>query len=205
MVKGMFHRAIISGMAVSPEDLAAGALALQTFIKNAKYVEIIVNVAFGAIPSILGIGAAGLLGSGIINTARDVVNSISLLRTVGPMAELGWMASAKGLTKVRKTIAERLQQSDSERLRRIGEILAPKQSTKSRLENNQNTQGKQDEQSGGGSGGSPPVPPDIKADKKAEQAKTDIKASDKKEERPKPTGIETYSPIDVLNPFKKKE
>jgi hypothetical protein len=47
-VRGMFHRAIISGMAVSPEDLAAGALALQTFVKNAKNVEIIVNVAFAA-------------------------------------------------------------------------------------------------------------------------------------------------------------
>jgi len=83
-------------MAVSPEDLAAGTLALQTFIKNAKYVEIIVNVAFGAIPSILGIGAAGILGSGIINTAKEVRNSISLLKTVGPMVGLGVMAGRKG-------------------------------------------------------------------------------------------------------------
>jgi hypothetical protein len=57
-------------MAVSPEDLAAGALALQMFIKNAQYVEIIVNVAFATIPTILGLGAAGLIGSGIINTAK---------------------------------------------------------------------------------------------------------------------------------------
>jgi hypothetical protein len=99
-------------MAVSPEDLAAGALALQVFIKNAQYVEIIVNVAFGAIPSILGIGAAGLIGHGIINTAKEVRNSISLLKTVGPMAQLGWMAG-KGLNTLRKGTAERWQQSDS--------------------------------------------------------------------------------------------
>jgi hypothetical protein len=76
-------------MAVSPEDLAAGALALQVFIKNAQYVEIIVNVAFGVIPSILGIGAAGLLGSGIINTARGIRNSIGLLRGVGKLRWAG--------------------------------------------------------------------------------------------------------------------
>ncbi len=49
LVKGMFHRAIISGMAVSPEDLAAGALALQVFVKNAKNVEMIVNIAFAVV------------------------------------------------------------------------------------------------------------------------------------------------------------
>jgi hypothetical protein len=76
-------------MAVSPEDLAAGALALQVFVKNAKNVEMIVNVAFGAIPSILGIGAAGLLGSGIINTVREVRNSISLLRGFGKLKRTG--------------------------------------------------------------------------------------------------------------------
>ncbi|MFZ8784920.1 hypothetical protein, partial [Thermocrinis sp.] len=168
-------------------------------------VEIIVNVAFGAIPSILGIGAAGLLGSGIINTARDVVNSISLLRTVGPTMEMGWKAG-KGLNTLRKGTAERLKQYNHPVPQFFGNFLTPVQWYKSkRRKNNQDTQGKQDEQSGGGSGGSPPVPPDIRADKKAEQAKTDIKTSDKKEERPKPTGIETYSPIDALNPFKKKE
>jgi hypothetical protein len=46
----MFHRAIINGMAVSPEDLAAGTLALQAFVKNAKNVEIIVNVALPPFP-----------------------------------------------------------------------------------------------------------------------------------------------------------
>jgi hypothetical protein len=89
----MKDRAIISGMAVSPEDLAAGALALQVFVKNAQYVEIITNVAFGAIPSILGIGAAGLLGHGIINTAREVMHSISLLRGMG---KLRWAGGGGG-------------------------------------------------------------------------------------------------------------
>ncbi len=79
MVKGMFHRAIISGMAVSPEDLAAGALALQVFVKNAKNVEMIVNIAFTVVPTILGLGAAGLISSAVIQTAKEVVRSISLL------------------------------------------------------------------------------------------------------------------------------
>jgi len=192
LVKGMFHRAIISGMAVSPEDLAAGALALQVFVKNAKNVEIIVGVAFATIPTVLGLGAAGLLGSGIINTAREVRNSISLLKTVGPLAGLGWMAG-KELNTLRKRTAERLKQSDNPLAKGFGNFLTPIQWYKSRRKkNNQDTQGKQDKQDGGGSGGSPPPPPDIKP-------------SDKKEERPKPTGIDTYSPIDALNPFKKKE
>jgi hypothetical protein len=152
-------------MAVSPEDLAAGALALQTFIKNAKYVEIIVNVAFGAIPSILGIGAAGLLGSGIINTARDVVNSISLLRTVGPMAELGW-----SLWKGRKETAKRWIQSDRTEAKVGAFFLAPIQSGVFLWKKKkQDTQGKQEGQGGGGSSGSPPTPPDIKASEKKEQ------------------------------------
>jgi hypothetical protein len=177
---------IIFTMAVSPEDLAAGALALQVFVKNAKNVEIIVNVAFGAIPSILGIGAAGLLGSGIINTAREVRNSISLLKTVGPMAQLGWMAGkglGKGVDKVRKGIAERLQQSDNERLQKIGNFLLKKK--------NQDTQGKQEEQSGGGSGGTPPTPPNTKADKKEE--KEEIK------------NVPIHPSHDIPNPLKKKK
>jgi len=156
----MFHRAIISGMAVSPEDLAAGALALQTFVKNAKNVEIIVQVAFATIPSILGLGAAGLIGHGIINTAREVRNSISLLKTVGPMMEAGWMA-----WKGRKEVAKRWIQSDN-KLKQYGAFpLAPFLFIKSRLKKNQNTQGKQKGQ-GGGSGGTPPTPPDTKPDKK---------------------------------------
>jgi hypothetical protein len=53
----------------------------------------IVDVAFVVVPSILGLGAAGLIGSSAIRTAKDVMNSISVLRAVGP---LGWMAG-KGL------------------------------------------------------------------------------------------------------------
>jgi len=172
LVKGMFHRAIISGMAVSPEDLAAGTLALQVFVKNAKYVEIIVNVAFGAIPSILGIGAAGLLGSGIINTAKEVRNSISLLKTVGPMVGLGVMAG-RGLNKGRILAGEWAKQKDSSFWQKVGTFLTFDQLIKSKLKkNNQDTQGKQDEKGGGGSGGSPPPPPDIKpSEKKEEQAK----------------------------------
>jgi len=188
LVKGMFHRAIISGMAVSPEDLAAGAIALQVFVKNAKNVEIIVNVAFATIPTVLGLGAAGLLGSGIINTAKEVRNSISLLRTVGPGLRAGM-----DLYTLRKKIAERWIQSGSKKAIVGAFFLAPFRTGiflwKKRK---QDTQGRQEEQGSGGSGGSPPPPPDIKP-------------SDKKEERPKPTGIDTYSPIDALNPFKKKE
>ncbi len=173
----MDYRAIISGMAVSPEDLAAGALALQVFVKNAKNVEIIVGVAFATIPTVLGLGAAGLLGSGIINTAKDVVKSISLLKTVGPLAGLG-LAAGKGLNIGRKLAAERLKQSDKWYLRGFGNVLTPVQWYKSRRKrNNQDTQGKQEEQSsggsGGGGGGSPPAPPDIKSDKKEEQPKID--------------------------------
>ncbi len=171
MVKGMFHRAIISGMAISPEDLAAGALALQVFVKNAKNVEIIVNVAFATIPTVLGLGAAGLLGSGIINTAKDVKNSINLLKTVGPMAGLG-LAAGKGLNIGRKRLAEWAKQKDHPFWQGFGNFLTPIQWYKSkRKRNNQDTQDKQDKQDGGGGGGNPPTPPDTKSDKKQEQQK----------------------------------
>ena len=160
-MKGMFHRAIISGMAVSPEDLAAGALALQVFVKNAKNVEIIVGVAFAAIPTILGLGAAGLLGSGIIKTAREVRNSISLLRTVGPLAGL----AGKGLNRGRIWAAEKFPSLT--RIPIIGPLLF--KPPKKKGGENQDTQGKQEEQSGGGSGGTPPTPPDIKSEDKKEQ------------------------------------
>jgi hypothetical protein len=152
-------------MAVSPEDLAAGALALQTFIKNAEYVEMVVGVAFGVIPSILGLGAAGLLASGISNTAKEVRSSLSLLKTVGPGLLYGTAMAGKGLNVGRKWIAEKLQQSDSKLLQKAGNVLWKKR--------NQDTQGKQEEQGSGGEGGggSPPPPPDIKSDKKEEQAK----------------------------------
>jgi hypothetical protein len=120
-------------------------------------VEIIVNVAFGAIPSILGIGAAGLLGSGIINTAKEVRNSISLLRTVGPMAQTGWMAG----NKARYLAGEKIPSLT--RWRATSWFFKPPK--KKGGGESQDTQGKQDEQSGGGGGGSPPVPPDTKSDK----------------------------------------
>ncbi|MFZ8862245.1 MAG: hypothetical protein ACO2PP_17300 [Thermocrinis sp.] len=160
-------------MAVSPEDLAAGAIALQVFVKNAQYVEIIVNVAFGAIPTILGLGAAGLLGSGIINTAKEVRNSISLLKTVGP----GLLYGAVGLNIGRTRLAERLKQSNHWLLQGFGNVLTPYQWIKSKWKkNNQDTQGKQEEQDRSGSG-NPPPPPDIKADKKEQN---------NKEEKPRP-------------------
>jgi hypothetical protein len=157
-------------MAVSPQDLAAGTLALQVFIKNSQYVEMIVHVAFGAIPSVLGIGAAGLIGSGVINTAREVMHSISLLRTVGPMMQLGGEVAGqigKGLGMTRDALAERVPVLTRLRITRPFFKSANKKGG-----DNQNTQSKQEEQGGGGSGGNPPVPPDIKpSDKKEEQAK----------------------------------
>ncbi len=143
-------------MAVSPEDLAAGALALQVFVKNAKNVEIIVNVAFAAIPTVLGLGAAGLLSSGLINTAKEVRNSISLLKTVGPMAGLG-LAAGKGLNKGRIWAGQKFPSLT--RLPVVGGLFKP---PKKKRGENQDTQDKQEGQRSGGSGGSPPPPPDIK-------------------------------------------
>jgi hypothetical protein len=141
------------------------------FVKNAKNVEIIVDVAFGVIPTVLGIGAAGLLGSGIINTAKEVRNNISLLKTFGPGLIYGgaFMGKGlgKGLGKGRDWAAEKWPI-----LTRIpGPNLIFKPPKKKGGED-QNTQSKQDEQGGGGGGGNPPTPPEIKAsDKKEEQAK----------------------------------
>jgi hypothetical protein len=152
-------------------------------------VEMIVDIAFAVVPTILGFGAAGLIGSAAIRTAKDVMNSISLLKTVGPMAQVGWMAGGR-MNILRKEIAERWQQSEKWYFRWIGRGIAPDLWIKSSLKKNQDTQSKQEEQESGG-GGNPPVPPDTKPDKK--------------EEGPKPTGIDTYSPISIPNPFKKKQ
>jgi hypothetical protein len=54
----------------------------STSAANAKYVEMIVDIAFAVVPFILGFGAAGLIGSAAIRTAKDVMNSISLLQTL---------------------------------------------------------------------------------------------------------------------------
>jgi hypothetical protein len=133
----------------------------------------IVDIAFAVVPTILGFGAAGLIGSAAIRTAKDVMNSISLLRTVGPMAQLGGMAGGR-LNTLRRETAERLKQRDHGFWRGVGNFLTPVQWAKSkRKKNNQDTQGKQEGQAGGGGGGSPPSPPDIKPDKKEEQAKID--------------------------------
>jgi hypothetical protein len=176
-------------MAVSPEDLAAGALALQVFIKNAQYVEIIVNVAFATIPSILGIGAAGLIGHGIINTAKEVRNSISLLKTVGPMAQVGWMAG-KGLGKgLRMGLDKAAERWPSLTTRSATSWLF--KPPKKKGGENQDTQGKQEGQGGGGGGGNPPVPPDIK--------------SDKKEEKEEIKNVPIHPSHDFPNPFKKKK
>jgi len=127
-------------------------------------VEIIVNVAFGAIPSILGIGAAGLLGSGIIKTAKEVRNSISLLRTVGPLAQLGVMATNKGRILAGKKFPFLT------RLPIVGGFFKPPKKKGGENQDNQDKQDKKDS-GGGGSGGSPPVPPDKKSDNKEDQQK----------------------------------
>jgi len=151
--------------------LAAGALALQTFIKNAEYVEMVVGVAFGVIPSILGLGAAGLLASGISNTAKEVRSSLSLLKTVGPGLLYGTAMAGKGLNIGRKAVAEWAKQRNHPAWLVVGNVLTPYQWIKSKWKkNNQDTQGKQEEQDRSGSG-NPPTPPDIKSDKKEEQAK----------------------------------
>jgi hypothetical protein len=184
----MFHRAIIGAMAVSPEDIAAGTLALQVFVKNARNVEIIVGVAFAVIPTVLGIGAAGLLGSGILNTAKEIRNSVSLLKTFGTGILYG--------TVLRYKVGGYLQQRDSRLAKGFGIGLAPElflfKSFESRLKKKQDTQGKQDGQDSDGGGGNPPTPPDTKSDKKENPPPPpDIKA-DKKEEQAKINGI----PID---------
>jgi len=108
----------------------------------------IVDIAFAVVPTILGFGAAGLIGSTAIRTAKDVMNSISVLRTVGP----GMAMTGKGLNIGRKWAAERLKQSDSGFWRGVGNVLTPYQWAKSKWKKkNQDTQGKQEGQGGGGS------------------------------------------------------
>jgi hypothetical protein len=55
----------------------------------------IVDIAFAVVPTILGFGAAGLIGSAAIRTAKDVMNSISMLQT------LQWYGSERGIETVR--------------------------------------------------------------------------------------------------------
>jgi hypothetical protein len=124
----------------------------------------IVDIAFAVVPTILGFGAAGLIGSAAIRTAKDVMDSISLLKNLGPMIYLGNM--------LRKGAAEGLRKIPSGPTRFIGNVLDPGPWLKSRRQKGKDTQSKQEEQGGGGGGGNPPSPPDIKTDdKKEEQAK----------------------------------
>lgn len=139
-------------MAVSPADLAAGAAALKAFEANAKYVEMIVDIAFAVVPTLLGFGAAGLIGSAAIKTAKEVMNSISMLKT------LQWYGTEQGITMARsagrsavKTVKriDESRQSFAEKLKQnkylkiIGYGLTPIETAKSLLKKKQNIQGKQ--------------------------------------------------------------
>ena len=73
---------------------AEQVLALQTFIKNSRYVEIIVDTAFVVIPTILGGGAAALLGRGAINVASNIAHSFGIMG----MLNLGMFAFNLGRT-----------------------------------------------------------------------------------------------------------
>ena len=73
---------------------AEQVLALQTFIKNSRYVEIIVDTAFVVIPTILGGGAAALLGRGAINVASNIAHSFGIMS----MLNLGMFALTLGRT-----------------------------------------------------------------------------------------------------------
>jgi hypothetical protein len=169
----------IFAMALSPEEFAAGAAALSTFVSNAKYVEMIVDIAFAVVPSILGLGAAGLIGSSAIRTAKDVMNSISLLQTLDRIEKFRLPKGGGGGNPPPTPPPGKKQRQETER------------------------EGEGDSGGGGGGGNPPPTPPEIKpSEKKEENTKSEAEA--KKEEHPKPTGIDAYSPIDVLNPFKKK-
>jgi len=140
----------------------------------------IVDIAFAVVPTILGFGAAGLIGSAAIRTAKDVMNSISLLQNLGPMIYLGGMAAGqvrKGIGRARDALAERFPFLTEKPIVRLI-FKSPNKKGK----DNQNTQSKQEEQGGGGSSGSPPSPPDIKTGDKKEQ--------DNKAEKPRP--IEPY-------------
>jgi hypothetical protein len=119
----------------------------------------IVDVAFAVVPSILGFGAAGLIGSAAIRTAKDVMNSISVLRSLGP-----GIRYQIDFHKIRKETAGRWIQSDSRLARSAAFFLAPIQSGIFLWKKkHQNTQGNQDEQGGGG-GESPPTPPNTEPD-----------------------------------------
>ena len=150
----------------------------------------IVDIAFAVVPTILGLGAAGLIGSASIRTAKNVMNSISLLKTVGPGLLYGAVLTGKGLNVGRKWLGERLQQSDSKWLQKAGDFLWKKK--------NQDTQSKQEGQGGSG-GGTPPTPPEIKADKKEQNNEA------KKPKRVEPSYGFSDSPLGLLLKRKDKQ
>jgi len=130
-----------------------------------------VDIAFAVVPTILGFGAAGLIGSSAIRTAKDVMNSISVLRTVGP--GLWYLVD---FHKIRWEYGKKLQQSEKDGfkgkvIRFLGNFIAPDLLIASKVKTKlkKNNQDKQEGQGGGG-GGNPPTPPDTK-DKKGEQKK----------------------------------
>jgi hypothetical protein len=170
-------------------EIIQGTIALQNFAANAKYVEMIVDIAFAVVPSILGFGAAGLIGSTAIRTANDVMNSISVLQNLGPGLRYGMdfgIMTGKVLNKSRILAGEKFPFLT--RWRATSWFFKP---PKKKGGGDQDTQGKQEEQSSGGSGGTPPTPPDIK--------------SDKKEEKEEIKNVPIHPSYDFPNPFKKKE
>jgi len=118
-----------------------------------------VDIAFAVVPTILGFGAAGLIGSSAIRTAKDVMSSISVLRSIGPVIGYGGLMAGKGLGKGLRIGRDKAVEKWPflTRIPYIGPILF--KPPKKKGGENQDTQGKQDEKGGGGSGGGPPVPP----------------------------------------------
>ena len=113
------------------DEIIQATIALQHFAANAEYVEMIVNIAFAVVPTILGFGAAGIIGSEAIKTARDVMNSISVIQNLAPMIRLGGMTAvqlsraAVQLNRLRERTTERWQESDTVGLKILGIVLGP--------------------------------------------------------------------------------
>ena len=117
------------------------------------------DIAFAVVPTLLGFGAAGLIGSQAIKTAKEVMNSISFLKLFekiekfkpppkGPPGGGGGGGGGGGKPPVPP--------------------VPP--SEKRRKQENQNEGGGE----GGGGGGNPPVPPDIKSKEEEEKPKIGI-------------------------------
>jgi len=123
-----------------------------------------VDIAFAVVPTILGLGAAGLIGSSAIRTAKDVMSSISLLQTLEKIKKFKPPKGGGG------------GGSGGGGCGGGGNPPVPPPERRKR----QQTQSEGEEGSGGGgggSGGNPPTPPDRKSDKKEQN---------NKEEKPRP-------------------